>query len=177
MFPYPPRAAFSATSDASGSWGCGAWSGSSWFQYEWPAAARPCHISFKELFAGLVAAAVWGERWRGSRVQWLCDNQPAVHAVCKRSCRDQSMMHLIRCLFFLEAWFCFEMIATHLPGRENMLADDLSRNRLSAFLSKAPSADPAPVSLPPELPELLLDHDGWTSPNWTRLFCATVTAV
>ena len=58
-----------------------------------------------------------------------------------------------------------------------MLADDLSRNRLSAFLSKVPSADPVPVPLPPELPELLLDHDGWMSLNWTRLFGATVTAV
>ena len=177
MFPCPPRPAFSATSDASGSWGCGAWSGSSWFQLEWPAAARDFHISFKELFAGLVAAAVWGERWRGSRVQWLCDNQPAVHAVSKRSCRDQDMMNLIRCLFFLEAWFGFELTATHLLGRENTLADDLSRNRLSAFLSKVPSADPVPVPLPLELPELLLDHDGWMSPNWTRLFGTTVTAV
>ena len=82
------------------------------------------------------------ERWKGLRVQWLCDNQPAVHAVCKRLCRDQDLIHLIRCLFFLEAWFGFELVAMHLPGRDNMLADDLSRNRLSAFLSKAPSADP-----------------------------------
>ena len=69
-------------------------------------------------------------------------------------------------------WFSFELIAAHRPVRENMLADNLSRNRLSAFLFKAPSAYPAPVSLPPEMPELLLDHDGWTSPSWTRLFCA-----
>ena len=177
MLPCPPQPTFSATSDASGRWGCGAWSGSSWFQFRWPAAAEDRHISFKELFAGLVSAAVWGKHWRGTRVQWRCDNQPAVQAVCKRSCRDHDLMHLIRCLFFLEAWFGFEMIATHLPGRENMLADDLSRDRLSAFLSKAPSANPTPTPLPPELPELLLDHDGWTSPSWTRLFYTTVTAV
>ena len=61
-------------------------------------------------------------------------------------------MQLIRCLFFLEAWFGFELTATHLPGRENMLADDLSRNRLASFLSKAPSSDPTPTCLPPELP-------------------------
>lgn len=110
-------------------------------------------------------------------MQWLCDNQPAVHTMSKRSCRDQDMMHLIRCLFFLEAWFGFELVADHLPGRENMLADYLSRNRLSAFLSKAPSPTPAPMPIPAELPELLLDHDGWTSPTWTRLFCGIVTVV
>ena len=128
------------------------------------------HISCKEPFAGLLSAAVWG-------VRWLCDNQPAVHAVCKRSCRDQGMMHLIRCLFFLEAWFGFELVAMHLPGRDNMLADDLSRNRLSAFLSKVPSAERAPTPVPPELPELLLDHGGWMSPTWTRLFYTIVTTV
>lgn len=56
------------------------------------------------------------------------------------------MMRLIRCLFFLEAWFCFDIVAAHLPGRENMLADDLSRNRLSDFLSKAQSPDPRPAA-------------------------------
>ena len=172
MFPAPRQPAFTATSDASGGWGCGGWSNSSWFQLRWPAAARSCHISFKELFAGLIAAAVWGRRWKGSRVQWLCDNQPAVCAVSKRSCRDQDMMHLIRCLFFLEAWFNFELVAGHLPGRENGLADDLSRNHLS-FLSKVPSAEPAPAPIPPEL---LLDQDGWTSPAWTKLFVTIVSA-
>ena len=128
MFPSPAQPAFTVTSDASGSWGCGAWSGTSWFQFEWPQSVQSHHISFKELFAGLLACAAWGSRWRGSRVQWLCDNQAVVYAVTGRSCRDQPMMHLIHCLFFLEAWFGFELTATHLPGRENTLADDLSRN-------------------------------------------------
>ena len=106
-------------------------------------------------------------------VWWLCDNKLAVHKVCGRSCCDHDMMHLICCLFFLEAWFDFELVAAHLPGRQNMLADDLSRNHRSAFLSNALSADLAPTILPPELPGLR----GWTSLRWTRLFYATVTAV
>ena len=68
MFPCPRDPAASATCDASGTWGCGAWSGSSWFQLEWSKTARAHHISFKELFAGLVSCAVWGKSWRGSRV-------------------------------------------------------------------------------------------------------------
>ena len=38
-----------------------------------------------------------------------------------------------------------------------MLAGDLSRNRLPAFLSKAQSPDALLTALPPELPDLLLD--------------------
>ena len=44
------------TSDASGCWGCGAWSGDGWFQYRWPESAAELHISFKELFAVLLEA-------------------------------------------------------------------------------------------------------------------------
>ena len=103
------------------------------------------------------------------------DNQAAVHAVNRRSCRDKDMMRLIRCLFFLEAWFSSELVATHLPGRNNMLADDLSRDRLSAFLSKVHSPDPQSADVPPGLQELLLDHNRWISPRWTRHFFDTVT--
>ena len=91
MLPCRPQPTFLATSDAYGRWGCGAWSGSSWFQFRWPTAAKDRHISFKELFAGLVSAAVWGKHWRGTRVQWRCDNQHAVQAVCKRFCHDHDL--------------------------------------------------------------------------------------
>ena len=85
------------------------------------------------------------------------------------------MMHLICCLFFQEAWFGFEVEAVHIPGRENMLADDLSRNHLSAFHSKALSPDPTLTLLPRQLQELLLDDEGWTSPCWTMLFYPIAT--
>ena len=51
-------------SDASGSWGCGAWSGSQWFQVEWPQDGSK-HITFKELAATVMALATWGRAWRG----------------------------------------------------------------------------------------------------------------
>jgi hypothetical protein len=38
MFPCLTEPVFAVTSDASGSWGCGGWSGSSWFQFGWPLA-------------------------------------------------------------------------------------------------------------------------------------------
>ena len=81
-------------------------------------------------------------------------------SVNKPSYRDGPMMSLIQCLFFLEAWFGFEIVASHLPGRENTLVDDLSPNRRSVFLSKAHCPDEAPTDLPPELPGLLLSRGG-----------------
>lgn len=59
---------------------------------------------------------------------WFGDNQATVHGIICRSCSDQPMIHLICSLFFLKAWFEFEITASHLPGVANTLADDLSRN-------------------------------------------------
>jgi len=175
MFPLPVRPSFEVTSDASGQWGCGVWSQRRWLQFQWPVTALSHHIAFKELFAALLASATWGSQWRGTRVRWFCDNQAAVHAVNKRSCRDQSMMHLVRCLFFLEAWFQFELTAAYIPGVENSLADDLSRDRLSRFLRKVSEPEASPSSGKQGLPELLLEQQGWISPGWTTRFVSTVT--
>ena len=162
------------TSDASGHWGCGAWSQTSWFQFEWPSGTDH-HITFKELCALLIAAVVWGPRWQGRKVQWWCDNQAAVHAVTSRSCRDPSLMHLLRCLFFLEARYQLQLVASHVPGVENALADDLSRNRLPSFLLKAPAMEQSPTLVPSALPPLLLGEGNWTCRRWTRSFTSMLT--
>ena len=177
VFPLSAPPSFDITSDASGQWGCGAWSLTSWFQFQWPPTASQHHISFLELFAVLLACAVWGNRWHGSRVRCLCDNQAAVHTIASRSSRDPTLMHLLRCLFFMEAWFQFELVAVHIPGTLNTRADDLSRDRLSSFFLKAPEMESEPTAIPPLLPTLLLGMGDWTSPLWTKQFVSTVTGV
>lgn len=107
-------------------------------------------------------------------MHWLCDNLAVFHAVNKQSCFDPDMMSIIRCLFFLEAQFCFKLVVAHLPGRKYMLVADLSRNRLSDF-SETQSPDSALTPIPPELQELLLEHEGWTFPRWTGCFSAIAT--
>ena len=42
-------------------------------------------------------------------------------------------MYFLRCLFFVEAWVQFEVVAVHIPGTLNTRADDLYRDRLSSF--------------------------------------------
>ena len=84
-------------------------------------------------------------------------------------------MHLLRCLFFMEAQLQFELIAMHIAGVHNSLADDLSRNRHSSFLSKALWATPHPSTVPVQLAALLLDlNQDWMSPSWTQQFSTIV---
>ena len=57
----------SITSDASGSWGCGAFYLSQWFQITW--GGLVAESSIKEL----VAVAIWGKSWAGGTVLAKCD--------------------------------------------------------------------------------------------------------
>lgn len=163
------------TSDASGSWGCGAWQGSQWFQLPWEAHSQALHIAAKELIPILVAAVVWGTNWGGCKVVARCDNMAVVEAINRRYCKDANLMQLLRGLYFIEARRHFHLSASHIPGVHNSLADDLSRDRLPSFLRAKPDATHNPTYIPPPLLQWLLDPKlQWTSPIWMQLFSTFV---
>ena len=69
----------SVTSDASGSWGCGAYTQSGeWFQLEWPDEWLNINIAAKEMVPIAVAAALWGRSWRGQHILFRSDNEAVV---------------------------------------------------------------------------------------------------
>lgn len=149
-------------SDASGSWGCAAYWGDQWFQLQWsefPGFADKC-IAIKELLPILTAAAVWGRQWERSGVKFHCDNMAVVTVLNSGYCKDPHMAHMLRCLFFLEARFNFTVVAEHVPGVKNQLADALSRNKSSIFLQSLPSARAEVSSKVQE----------WKTDSWSRWF-------
>lgn len=169
----PPDATI--TSDASGTWGCGAWYGHKWFQLKWPDNMQSKNIAVKELIPIIIATLVWGPDLSGKRVLSSCDNSAVVSVLNSRCSRDKSLMQLLRSLFFLEAYFHFDLSARHIPGALNDYADDLSRDRLTAFHAKVPHADPYPTPLPPSLIQWLVDPKlDWTSPSWIQQFSTFV---
>ena len=70
-----------------------------------------------------------------------------------------------------------KIIAVHVPGKNNELADDLSRNRHLSFLSKAPYMEQSPSPVPIQLPPLLLDKGNWMCLHWTQTFTSIFTEV
>ena len=62
-------------SDASGSWGCGAWHGTHWFQVQWDDRSVEAPIMVKELIPVVLAVDLWGTRWSNCLVRCFCDNQ------------------------------------------------------------------------------------------------------
>ena len=160
-------------SDASGSWGCGAFCTSShkWFQLQCPPHWASTSIAVKELIPIVISAAVWGSTWCGSIVQFKSDNQAVVAALTPRAARDPQMSHLLRCLFFLEAHFQFEHRAQHLAGRLNTAADALSRNWATDYFRIFPQAPSSPTPVSVAVQELVMDSSlSWISPRWKILF-------
>ncbi len=132
-------------------------------------------IVLKELLPIILAVIVWGRGWQGCMVRCKCDNAVVVHVVGSRYSRCSDIMHLLRCLFLVEVYYQLYVTAVHVPGVENSMADNLSRNRLSAFLLQAPDMPTQPVPLPLMAPDLLLDPTmDWCSPTWIALFKSIV---
>lgn len=99
------------------------YSGVEWFQIAWAGPITSSHITVKELVPIVLAAAVWGDQWKGKTVRAECDNE-AVVAIINQG--NQEVMHLMRCLAFVAAKFQFYLFATHIKGVNNTLADALS---------------------------------------------------
>ena len=131
------------TSDASGHWGCGAWSGENWFQVPWDVNALDLPITVKELLPILLAGVLWGRSWRNHQVVCHCDNQAIVACLRSRTSKHKGIMHLLRALVFIEAFNQFHLIPCYIYTRANHLADDLSRDRTVSFSLKGASSIPS----------------------------------
>ena len=100
----PPSARrYQITSDASGSWACGAWYDNYWFSIAWTESCKHLHITVKEMAPVIIAAIIWGHDWKGGLGTVFCDNTAVVAALNNRSCKEKQVMHLLRVLFFVEA--------------------------------------------------------------------------
>ena len=58
-------------------------------------------------------------------------------------------MQLLRELFLCAARFILMVPAKHVPGKENAIADSLSRFNMQVFCQLAPQSQPVPVAIPP----------------------------
>ena len=161
-------------SDASGSFGCGAFTSDlQWLQLQWPGSWAHVDISVKEMVPIVLAAALWGDSWRGSRVCFLSDNAAVVAVLNCHSPRHPILLHLLRCLYFYSAHYQFSYCASHLPGVLNTAADALSRDNMTLFLSLVPQGCQSQV--PWEMVELLITcQPDWGSGSWISLFKATL---
>ncbi len=141
--------------DASSTIGFGAYWAGRWFNGHWTASQDQHSITWKELFAIVVAAATWGNLWSRRKILFHCDNEAVVSIWRKGSSRAKDVMVLVRTLYFTAAHNNFNIAVTHIAGANNRIADALSRFSLQAFQELAPNANAEPTL--PNIPAPLIE--------------------
>ena len=104
-----------------------------------------------------------------------CKNKSVVELLKSRYSEEPHIMHMLRSLFFIEAWLPFKLTPQYIT---NSLAIHLSKNQLSKLYSKLPSAYRYSCYVPPSILYWLLDpYMDWTSHPWVEKFDAFVNRV
>ena len=118
--------------------GCGAWWGVHWLQLKWARAAtrRGIPITQKEVLPAVLACGVANGRPKG---QLYCDNEATVAVLNAGYSHDPLIMHLLRSLFFVKAYFDLDLRVFHIPSKENVIADAISCDYLTTLCSQVPS--------------------------------------
>ena len=165
-------------SDASGKWGCGAQWSNRWIQCAWANQWQEVNIAAKELLPIVLACATWGPLWRHQAILVQCDNMAVVSVWAARSSRHTLMMHLLRCAHFICAHFDIDLEIVHIRGKDNVIADAISRNLLQVLHKEAPDLDLLPTPIHPALWDLLVtSQPDWLCPRWNQLWNEFLRAV
>ena len=109
-----PPADYQITTDASGSWGCGAVFETQWFQLAWSSEWTRTDIMAKELVPIVLNCAFWGPLILGKKLEFRCDNNSLVDVINKGSSKELMVIHLLQCLWFFLDFFEVKLTASHI---------------------------------------------------------------
>ena len=91
------------------------------------------------------------QRWTGKRVLVYCDNLPTVLFLNKGYTSKEPAASMLRGIAREAMTHNFLMRASHIPGKLNVFADLISRQKIAEFLAMCPYANRCPVSIPLDL--------------------------
>ena len=157
-------------------WGCGACWEDRWVKGSWDGMWKETNIATKELLPILLAVAMWGVFWQGNQVRVQCDNMAVVHIIAANSSKDATIMHLLRGLHFVSAYYNINLRAVHIPGSINICPDAISRNLLQVFFRENPQARRYPTPIPDCLWNVLVRTQlDWRSESWRGSLAASLS--
>ena len=118
------------------------------FFHQWTQQQSLLHITILELFPIVLAVEVWGGMLRNRCLVFHTDNSAVVAVVNKLTCKEPTVMRLIRRLVVQSLRFniCFKR--QHIPGILNVLADHLSRLLVDTFRRLVSHMNHQPTSIP-----------------------------
>ena len=118
------------------------WSGR-WLQERWSEAQLSMEITWKELYAIVMAVHTWGSLRLRKRILFHCDNHAVVDIWESGSTRASETIALVWLLYFAAAKYNINVCIVCIDGTNNVIADCLSRFKQDRFKQLAPLANPA----------------------------------
>ena len=112
-----------------------------------------CHtiITIKELLPIVIAVEIYSQTLSNRHICFHCDNIAVVHIINKQTSKEKTVMKLFRRLVVTALKLNITLFAEHIPGKNNSLADFLSRLQVNEFQRAAPGIDEHPTPVPTRL--------------------------
>ena len=92
-----------------------------------PKSFRDYNIAHLEILNVVVALKIWGQVWANKSIELRCDNLAVVEILSLGKARDSIMATCARNIWLLAAMYNINLVVTHIRGRDNCVADLLSR--------------------------------------------------
>ncbi len=131
--------------------GYGATYGSYWLQGRWTPEQTQLNIAVLELYPIFLVVSQFAQKLAGARLLFHCDNEAIVQVINKQTCRDKSIMKLLRPLILVLLNNNITFIAKHIRTENNHLADAISRFQVSTVLLEHYGMRHSPTPSPPHL--------------------------
>ena len=118
------------------------------------------NIAHLEILNVVVTLKVWGHAWANKSVEIMCDNIAIVQMISFERARGHIMATCARNIWLLAAIYNIIAIVTHIRGRDNSVADLLSRwHQTSDNYQKLYEFIELPIWVDIHLDLTLLNHD------------------
>ena len=125
-----------------------------------PSYCNNLHITQLEMLNVVVALKVWANAWSNKIIDLHCDNLAVVQVLTSSRTTDTILATCARNVWLICAIFNIQLRVWHIPGKNNHIADLLSRwNITENPLLKLQQMLPQYIWVPTHVDLLKLNHD------------------
>ena len=117
------------------------------------------NIAHLEILNIVVALKDWAQHWANRRIKIHCDNMAVVEVLRNGRARDNILSLMARNIWLICAMLNIHIVVLHIPGKNNVLADLLSRLQFSSeYYQALQQLFPTPTWVPTHLDLTILNY-------------------